>query len=311
MTLNKKERVRLIFEISELLEDEPSLERINIILNTYGLSTVKDSFESPSILEVLGSGSDENVEDLADHFDLDYQVLPSSTHEQKPQSASPLLIFASHLYKHKSFIHEVKTELDRYGINLFVAHDSIPADSIWQEEIERSLDCADAGLAFLHDDFRESPWCNQEVGWLLGRRVPVMSLQFDNPPEGPLAKHQAPDARNKEIQDLVSDIIRRISAKKLLLPSLAESLIAGMSKSPGYSTTDLIWHHLKRITSLDHRQCSALLDACKNNNQIYGAYSFQDGKDYPEAILQFLEKQPGYSEIQQDAESYSQQLATS
>lgn len=311
MTLNRKERVRLIFELSEILEDEHNLERLNIILNTYGFDPVKGSFKSPSILEVLDSGPDEHLEDLADHFDLDYPVLPSSTHERNPQSASPLLIFASHLYKYKSFIHKVKTELDRYGINLFVAHDSIPADSNWQEEIERSLDCADAGLAFLHDGFRESPWCNQEVGWLLGRRVPVMSLQFGNSPGGPLAKHQAQDARGKEISDLVSDIIRRISSKKLLVPSLTDSLISGLSKSTGYKTTDLIWHHLKQITTLNHRQCSDLLDACRNNDQIYGAFSFEDKKDYPEAILQFLEKQPGYPEIKQAAESYAQQLATS
>jgi len=311
MTLSKKERVRLIFEISENLEAEPNLERMNIILNTFGLGSVDDSLDGPWVMELLNSGSDETMEDLAEYFDIDFQSADIPMQEQAPKPASNLFVFASHLYKHKLFIHEVKKDLARYGIELFVAHDSITVDSNWQDEIEKALDRADAGLAFLHDGFKDSAWCDQEVGWLLGRHVPVMALHFGTPPYGPLGKHQAQNACNSKAQDLVDDIVKRISAKDILVPSLTESLITGLFNSGSYNTTDRIWRHLKKVTDLDCRQCSKILHACQNNSQIYGAYSFQDERDYPEVILDFLKKQPGYPEIKQDAESYSQQLETS
>jgi len=42
----------------------------------------------------------------------------------------------------------------------------------WQAQIEHALRSMQAFVAIVHPEFNSSAWCNQEVGWALGRRVP-------------------------------------------------------------------------------------------------------------------------------------------
>lgn len=79
-------------------------------------------------------------------------------------------MFGSHLSEHTVLVGAVRDQLLRYGIELFVAHDTIEHDKLWQDEIEKALDRAHAGLVFVHQGLRESAWCDQEIGWLQGLR---------------------------------------------------------------------------------------------------------------------------------------------
>jgi hypothetical protein len=90
--------------------------------------------------------------------------------------AQPLFIFGSHLAAQRALVGAVGEQLSRYGIELFVAHDSIDHDALWQAEIEKALDRADAGLVFLHDGFSESAWCDQEVDGSWGGTCPSWHL---------------------------------------------------------------------------------------------------------------------------------------
>jgi hypothetical protein len=55
-------------------------------------------------------------------------------------------VFGSHLSEHTVLVGAVRDQLLRYGIELFVAHDTIEHDKLWQDEIEKALDRAHAGL---------------------------------------------------------------------------------------------------------------------------------------------------------------------
>ena len=59
-----------------------------------------------------------------------------------------------------------------YGISPFVAHDTIVPMKTWQLEIEKGLETMEVMLAFLTDDFHQSTWTNQEIGYALGKSVP-------------------------------------------------------------------------------------------------------------------------------------------
>jgi hypothetical protein len=48
-------------------------------------------------------------------------------------------VFGSHLSEHTVLVGAVRDQLLRYGIELFVAHDTIEHDKLWQDEIERLL----------------------------------------------------------------------------------------------------------------------------------------------------------------------------
>lgn len=131
------------------------------------------------MLEVVVSATDEVLADLGEHFGIfipDTGDAPASSVTTTVKTAEPLFVFASHISAHKALVGEVAVALAVYGVYLFVANESIAVDAAWHEEIEKRLDRADAGVAFIHDGFQRSAWCDQEIGWLLGRHVPVIAF---------------------------------------------------------------------------------------------------------------------------------------
>jgi TIR domain len=308
--LDRKTRTRLALGIAEQLSDpEMSTDSRNLILQSYQLDI---PFGSRTVHDIIATSDEETVVDLAEYFDLD---VPKP---EAPQSriatvstTRPLFIFASHLSAHKALVGQVRTSLQRYGIELFVAHDTIEEDSAWEEEIRLALDRADAGLVFVHQGLKESDWCDQEIGWLQGRHIPVMALRFDSTPYGFFAKYQAqPVSPSTHAGTIAEMTVDRVAGKRELSGGLAASLVSAMRNSTSFATTDLIWKRLRELSDLDANLCSQLLDATKTNTQIHWANSALDGgRPYVDVIVEFLRKQPGSAVIGADIESYAAYLS--
>lgn len=81
--------------------------------------------------------------------------------------------------------------LEQYGIHGFAAHEEIEPSIDWQNEIESSLGSMDALLTLLTPGFSASLWCNQEVGWALGRGNLALSVRLGEDPRGFVGRFQA------------------------------------------------------------------------------------------------------------------------
>src|SRR5438094_846436 len=57
--------------------------------------------------------------------------------------------------------------------------------------VEVAVDTADALAAFVTTDFHQSTWTDQEVGWALGRGLPVVPLNVGANPYGFFGQYQA------------------------------------------------------------------------------------------------------------------------
>lgn len=279
----------------------------NLILSTYGLEPLQNSFDGPSLHDIVGRASDDQLVELAEYFDLETptQMAPTS---QVPtvRTVRPLLVFGSHLSDHRALVGSVREQLLGYGIDLFVAHDTIAHDTLWQEEIEKALDAADAGIVFVHQGLRGSPWCDQEIGWLQGRHVPVMALMFDENPYGFFAKHQAQEVPRGADAALIAELlVDRIAMKPELTTAFAASLVSAMASSRSFAKTDAIWKRLRLLSALDADLCAQLLNATKSNNQIHWADSPWDGgRPYRRVIVDYLRQQPGVGIIGADLQAY-------
>ena len=103
-----------------------------------------------------------------------------------------LQIFLSHKADIKHHLQPLQEQLSHYEIDAFLAHEDIEPTQAWQSEIEKYLDSMDVLLAFITDGYDKSSWTNQEVGYALGREIPVISLKFgENIPQGFINKQQA------------------------------------------------------------------------------------------------------------------------
>jgi hypothetical protein len=89
-------------------------------------------------------------------------------------------LFISHRDVHKCEAKALANSLEEYGVSSFVAHDTIEPMSTWQNEIVKGLETMEIMLVYLTEDFHESVWTNQEVGFALGRNIPVISQAWCN-----------------------------------------------------------------------------------------------------------------------------------
>jgi hypothetical protein len=101
-------------------------------------------------------------------------------------------LFISHVSSSHAVASEIATVLrEWYGVEGFVAHADIVPSADWQNEIEASLKTMDALLALLTPGFSKSLWCNQEVGWALGRQSLAISVRLGEDPTGFVGRFQA------------------------------------------------------------------------------------------------------------------------
>jgi hypothetical protein len=310
--LDKKTRVMLSLAVVDRLSDRDlDFNTTNLILRTYGLETLADYADASNLHDIVSWATDEQLIEIAEYFELEVPQAPApKSLVSTIGTARPLRIFASHLSEHKAMVGAVREQLLGYGIDLFVAHDTIEHDKLWQDEIEKALDHADAGLVFVHQRLRESAWCDQEIGWLQGRHVPVMALRFDETPYGFFAKHQAQPVPKNATPDHVAEMtVDRIASRPELAGGFAASLVSAMASSPRFARTDAIWKRLRELPSLDADMCSQLLMATKDNNQIHWADSALDGgRPYSRVIIEFLIQQPGATVVAPDIRAYADYL---
>jgi hypothetical protein len=101
-------------------------------LATFGFSTP----EQMTVQDCLLEGEETGLQELASYLrgEQDEADLVAGASAQQPV---PLKVFASHLAAHRGAVSTYSAEFQKYGIELFVAHDSIEPDAVWVDEICR------------------------------------------------------------------------------------------------------------------------------------------------------------------------------
>jgi TIR domain len=109
-------------------------------------------------------------------------LLISTTRTATPDSTTRIWgsdgfrLFLSHKSEVKKQTADLKNNLSLLGISAFVAHEDIRATRAWLEEIENALLSMDAFVALMTEEFHDSHWTDQEVGFALAPGVPVIAL---------------------------------------------------------------------------------------------------------------------------------------
>ncbi|MEO6248753.1 MAG: toll/interleukin-1 receptor domain-containing protein [Sphingomicrobium sp.] len=123
--------------------------------------------------------------EVDDENDPDYQrAIPFSTKPAvNPETLSfwkpgQIPLFITHRDHDKVGANELADALSAFGISSFVAHDTIKPMKEWRREILKGLDTMEMMLVYLTDQFAESIWTQQEVGFALGKDIPVISLKL-------------------------------------------------------------------------------------------------------------------------------------
>lgn len=196
MALAPGDRISKIQEVGRNLADETRAD-IDLTLGTFGVPPAKFDGDDwvygekyQYILRRVGRASDAAITGLHAHISGEAPI-PDGPTADPPADGEPL-VFISHTWKNKALAAEISSTFAELEIKGFVAHEDIEPTKDWAAEIERNLHFCSALVAVLTDDFPASPFCNQEIGYALGRgRLVVAVMQDRKPPPGLAAKYQA------------------------------------------------------------------------------------------------------------------------
>ncbi len=120
-------------------------------------------------------------------------------------------VFISHLSELKNSAALLKACLEYYAISCFVAHEDIKPTKEWELEIEKALHSMDALCAIISEGFNSSEWCDQEVGWALGRNVLIIPIGREALPYGFMEKYQAIKAHaGKDTRNIAKSVFDSI-----------------------------------------------------------------------------------------------------
>ncbi len=266
MGLTPGQRITMINECATLL-DKREWEEIDLILDQHGLMTSAtwDGEKRPYVILMIKNCSDTELETLHSYLtsESDRSALGRS-----PFKGDRLRLFMSHLASHRDFVGVAGQRLAQYGVEAFVAHDSIEPSVEWQQVIEAALADCDAMVVFLHTGFQQSLWCDQEVGWALGRGRPILALAFDIDPYGFMGKFQARKCAGMnglQVGDAIAEWLVKVPT---LHAALAESLSHAFRYSSSWDFTRMLVPLLEQVTTFTEDQLALMEEAARVNVDV-------------------------------------------
>lgn len=265
-----------------------------LILRSFGLkfADYDDLTHFDCCLYALESSSDATLEELYKYL-FPGDPLPSGVTKEtsKHWKVGYLRAFLSHSTKQKLFVTQLKSTLWSFGIDCFVAHEDIEPTALWQREILAALNTCDFCVAFVCSGFKSSEYCNQEVGYMLGRSVPVFSIRIDSDPSALLAPYQAIAMGNREPNEITASLYGLIEkcpqlsflAIKAHYLALGEK-VTEFLMSPSFAVSTRILKDFETLNSFPPDLVLRIKDGWQLNDQI------KNCSGVPDRIRKFVKK---------------------
>lgn len=254
--------IRIPVELFEDLRNQSILEECENKIRGFYLDAMRGDGESIQIENVTlkPSISTANILYLGDNIN-DYMW-----------KSGYFRLFISHLTVNKDSASNLKSCLMQYGIDCFVAHEDITPSKEWEQEIESALFTMDALCAIVVPEFKNSDWCDQEVGIALGQKKLVISINKGRVPYGFFGKYQAlkaKDLANEIAVDIWKVLITNEKVRSIYFNKFIKLILSATNLSDAKNFIKILnecnnvdKHYIKNL----HENFS--LNAILNNSEI-------------------------------------------
>lgn len=233
--MNVLARIDLIDRIGRELQSRMSYSDIDVYLSAYGINC-KDYQPSTNskwvyVKELLADIDEGLILKIADELELEHNYSNPFPKEATFWKAGHFKLFLSHLASFKVNTARLQHTLKKYAITSFVAHEDIEPSKEWQTEIEAALHTMDAMAALLMPGFKESNWCDQEVGVAVGRDVLIIPVRKGLDPYGFIGKYQGIQAKKKNISEVADEIYKTLIKSPKTKAKMIRSISNAISQS--------------------------------------------------------------------------------
>jgi len=281
--MKPSERIHLIKETSVALGKE-NWSIIDLTLKQFKLPWSEQwngSNRDDYVMDMINNASDQSLVDLAKHLGVVTEL--ESSEQPTFWSPNQPRIFLSHLATEKVAVKRIKTELVKYGLACFVAHEDIEPTKAWQTEIEIALTTMDALVAYLTPGFNESKWTDQEIGVAIGRKVPIVPLKVGLDPYGFIGKYQALQTKNLTPAAIAKEIVELLAAKPQIAFKISNVLVEKLEHSSSWAEAKRIMDLIEECRQFSDEALERLKEAPKGNSQV------RDSWGVPERIKKIVE----------------------
>lgn len=185
-----------------------------------------------------------------------------------PWTADQLRLFLSHASTSRVHANRLKIALAHYGVTAFVAHDDIEPTAIWQREIERALATMHAMLALATPGFRGSHWCQQELGWALGRGIPIIGLRAGEDPPGFIAAKQALSLDAAKHAEIAKGVVKLLLREERTASLAREALVSRIEETESWELLSEFIDCMVEAAGVSPEQFDRLDAACAKNQHL-------------------------------------------
>lgn len=187
-----------------------------------------------------------------------------------------LKIFISYANDDHELAGEIKRLLeDRYGVDVFLAHDDIRPSREWQEEIKEALNETNAFLALLTESFDGSDYTDQETGYALARDIPIIPLNAGNIPHGFISRYQALRINRRSIESSCDSIAQTLSTIRQIRGMFLDSLIRRFGNSYSFDEAAVMTNRLLEFEGYSRQQKNEIVRLAAANDQISKSFKAQ------------------------------------
>ena len=183
-------------------------------------------------------------------------------------------MFISYSHEDKVAVGKLKTSLEKFGFEVFVAHDDICPSKAWQDEILRQLNMCDIFLPYLTKAFRTSYFTDQESGIALAKDKYIIPLQVDLPPYGFVNKYQGLKLTRDNEKDALEILRAMINSGRI--KNLRGHIIKRFMDSRNFKEAGENASMLLLIDEFANNEIQAICQAIIQNDQIHSSYSAKE-----------------------------------
>lgn len=197
---------------------------------------------------------------------------------------------------------ELREALSSMHVNAIVARDSIPIGADWQRTIGNFLEESIALICVGTASYSSRPWCQQEIGWALGRHVPILWIQYDpdEVPAGFITSRQALLPRDSEGgEEIARRIITWLSNTDATRTRVRDALLSALEASDSFDDTRHCADLLTLTGALTAAEWDRVVSASTSNRQVRDATEWTANRHrrYKTSILRWLDERVGPSTV--------------
>jgi TIR domain len=295
--VNAGDRVELLRKLAGgLSQSDYPWEDMELVLRQFGfrLSDPEDDWGSQRayVLNALESGGDEALVELDEYLfgEPSRAVLDPAL---LPWESGTFRLFVSHTSANAGIAGELRDIFSRWRMDAFVAHTTIEATREWERVIEAALGSCHALTALVTEDFIQSRWCDQEVGYCLARKVPIVPVRLGADPHGFISKFQAARVGPPGTAPWLADASFRALARHAgIRNQMAAPVVHRYAGSTSFDGARVNFELLRDVpTEAWTRELVEIAErAAEENTQIAQANVLEpERKPMPEAAAELLE----------------------